>query len=241
MRTSELLAKLAGEPNDRLTIADILAALGDRSFALLVVILGLPNCIPMPPPIPIFCALLLIGVAVQIGMGRKAPCAPRFVLTRSVARKDLAKAAAKAIPLLQKLERFSQPRFDWLGHPRATLAVGALLLALALGVLTAAPFIGQIPWGWAVCLLGLGLVERDGLLIVAAVIFGAAALETLAVTVYSATVDARWGADDVAAALGFGAALLPTILPIILPGSNPGLRLCAQKTTNQPTKNNQKQ
>jgi hypothetical protein len=51
--------------------------------------------------------------------------------------------------------------------------VGALLMALALGVLTAAPVIGQIPWGWAVCLLGLGLVERDGLLIVAAVIFGA--------------------------------------------------------------------
>ncbi len=173
MRTSELLAKLAGEPNERLTIADILAALGDRSFALLVVILGLPNCIPMPPPIPIFCALLLIGVAVQIGMGRQAPWAPAFVLKRSVARKDLARAAGKAIPLLQSLERFSQPRFDWLGHPRATLAVGALLLALALGVLTAAPFIGQIPWGWAVCLLGLGLVERDGLLILGALVLGA--------------------------------------------------------------------
>ena len=173
MRTSELLTRLANEPGERLTIGDILGALGDRSFSLLVVILALPNCIPMPPPIPIFCALLLIGVAIQIGMGRKAPWAPRFVLTRSVARKDLAKAAGKAIPLLQKLERFSQPRFDWLGHPRATLAVGALLMALALGVLTAAPFIGQIPWGWAVCLLGLGLVERDGLLIVAAVVFGA--------------------------------------------------------------------
>ena len=172
MRTSELLAKLAGEPNERLTVADILAALGDRSFALLVVILGLPNCIPMPPPIPIFCALLLIGVSVQIGMGRQAPWAPAFLLNRSVARKDVARAAAKAIPLLQSLERFSQPRLDWFGHPRATLAVGALLMALSLGVLTAAPFIGQIPWGWAVCLLGLGLVERDGLLIVAALALG---------------------------------------------------------------------
>ena len=172
MRTSELLVKLAGEPNERLTIGDILATLGDRSFSLLVVILGLPNCIPMPPPIPIFCALLLIGVSVQIGMGRQAPWAPAFLLNRSVARKDVARAAAKAIPLLQSLERFSQPRLDWFGHPRATLAVGALLMALSLGVLTAAPFIGQIPWGWAVCLLGLGLVERDGLLIVAALALG---------------------------------------------------------------------
>ncbi len=172
MRTSELLVKLAGEPNERLTIGDILAALGDRSFALLVVILGLPNCIPMPPPIPIFCALLLIGVAVQIAIGCEAPWAPALVLRRSVARKDVALAASKAIPLLRKLEKFSQPRLDWFGHPRATLAVGALLMALALGVLTAAPVIGQIPWGWAVCLLGLGLVERDGLLIIGALVLG---------------------------------------------------------------------
>jgi hypothetical protein len=173
MRTSELLAKLARDPAERLTVGDILATLGDRSFSLLVVILGLPNCIPMPPPIPIFCALLLIGVAVQIGSGRHAPWAPAFVLNRSVARKDVARAAGRAIPLLERLERFSQPRFNWLGHRRATLALGALLMALALGVLVALPVVGQIPWGWAVCLLGIGLVERDGLLILGALALGA--------------------------------------------------------------------
>lgn len=172
MRTSELLTKLAAEPGDRLTIGDVLAALGDRSFSLLVVILGLPNCIPMPPPIPIFCALLLIGVSIQIGSGRHAPWAPGFVLNRSVARKDVVRAASRAIPMLEKLERFSQPRFNWLGHHRATLALGALLLALSLGVLFAVPMIGQIPWGLAVCLLGLGLVEQDGLLIVGSLALG---------------------------------------------------------------------
>ncbi len=172
MRTSELLAKLAGEPNERLTIGEVLATLGDRSFSLLVVILGLPNCIPMPPPIPIVCALFLIGVAIQIGSGRHAPWAPAFVLNRSVSRKDVARAAAKAVPLLEKLERFSQPRFNWLGHRRATLALGALLMALALGVLFAVPVIGQIPWGMAVCLLGLSLVEQDGVLIVGSLALG---------------------------------------------------------------------
>ena len=172
MRTSELLTKLADEPGDRLTIGDVLAALGDRSFSLLVVILGLPNCIPMPPPIPIVCALLLIGVSLQIGSGRHAPWAPAFVLNRSIARKDFVRAASRAIPLLEKLERFSQPRFNWLGHHRATLALGALLLALSLGVLFAVPMIGQIPWGLAVCLLGLGLVEQDGLLILGSLVLG---------------------------------------------------------------------
>ena len=172
MRTSELLARLAGEPNDRLTVGTILTKLGDRSFSLLVVILGLPNCIPMPPPIPLVCAFLLFGVAIQIALGRSAPWAPSFVMARSVAQKDVQRAANTAIPMLLKLERFSQPRLQWFGHSRAALVIGLLLMALALGLLTAAPFIGQIPWGLAVCLLGLGLVERDGVLVIAACVLG---------------------------------------------------------------------
>ena len=79
MRTSELLTRLAVEPNERLTVGTILARLGDRSFALLIVILGLPNCIPMPPPIPLVCSLLLFGVAIQIALGRRAPWLPAYV------------------------------------------------------------------------------------------------------------------------------------------------------------------
>ena len=82
------------------------------------------------------------------------------------------RAAGKAIPLLLRLERFSQPRMVWFSHSSAALALGLLLMALALGLLTAAPFIGQIPWGLAVCLLGLGLVERDGVLVIGALVLG---------------------------------------------------------------------
>jgi hypothetical protein len=50
--------------------------------------------------------------------------------------------------------------------------VGLLLLALAFGLLFAAPFIGQIPIGLAVCLVGLGFVERDGILVLAGLAAG---------------------------------------------------------------------
>jgi hypothetical protein len=54
--------------------------------------------------------------------------------------------------------------------------LGAVLLVLALGLIVAAPFIGQIPLGLAVCLVGLGLVERDGVLIIAGAVVGVAGL-----------------------------------------------------------------
>jgi hypothetical protein len=45
-------------------------------------------------------------------------------------------------------------------------------LTLALGLIVAAPIVGQIPLGLAVCLLGLGLVERDGLVVIAGLVVG---------------------------------------------------------------------
>jgi hypothetical protein len=173
MKTSQLLARLSEDTEDAVSVGSILNRLGDRSFAVLVVVLGLPNCIPMPPPIPLICALLLIGVALQICLGYRAPWVPAILRNRSLAQKDVKAATAKAIPLLLRLEQFSQPRLQWLGHERAMIAIGLLIMALAFGLLTAAPFIGQIPWGLAVCLVGLGLIERDGMLLLAAIALGA--------------------------------------------------------------------
>ena len=171
MRTSEVLMKLASSPGERLSVAAIFSSLGDKGFALLIVILGLPNCVPlMPPPIPLICGFLLIGVALQIGLGRKSPWAPAFVLARSVAQQDVRKAAEKAMPLVRKMERFSKPRLQWFEPGIANLLIALVVAVLALGVITAAPFIGQVPWGLAVCLMGLGLVERDGVLVLASVV-----------------------------------------------------------------------
>lgn len=159
-----------------MTVADIVAVLRDRAFALLVVLLGLPNCLPMPPPIPLVCGFLLALVAAQIAAGWSTPWLPRSLLGRSIPQAAVARAVSRALPILQRLERWSQPRFAFLETPVALRLVGVLLLALALGLLVAAPVIGQIPLGLAVCLVGLGLVERDGVLVLAGLIVGSIGL-----------------------------------------------------------------
>jgi hypothetical protein len=74
--------------------------------------------------------------------------------------------------MLQRLERWSRPRMSFLETPLAFRLIGFVLLAFAIGLLVAAPVIGQIPLGVAVCLVGLGLVERDGVLVVGGAIVG---------------------------------------------------------------------
>jgi hypothetical protein len=172
-RTSEVLARLADQPSDRLTVAEIVAVLRDRAFALLVVMLGLLNCLPMPPPIPLLCGLLLGLVAVQIVAGRAIPWVPKAILARSIARQDVARAVGRAMPALRRLEHWSKPRMAIFESPLALRLVGVLLFALALGLLFAAPVVGQMPLGLAVCLVGLGFVERDGFLVLAGLGVGA--------------------------------------------------------------------
>jgi hypothetical protein len=176
LRTSGILTALAALPGDRIAIGSIVAALKDRAYALLVVLLGLPNCLPMPPPIPLVCGLVLIFVALQMLTGRVIPWLPPALLSRSIGKPVLTRAVDRAVPLLVRLERISRPRLTVLGSRYAIPVIGLLILVLALGLVVAAPFIGQIPLGLAVCLVGLGLVERDGLLIIAGAAFGAVGL-----------------------------------------------------------------
>lgn len=172
MRTSGLLTALAALPGERIAVGTIVAALKDRAYALLVVLLGLPNCLPMPPPIPLVCGLVLVFVAVQMLAGLTMPWLPQALLGRSIRRTVLSRAVSRAVPVLLRLERFSKPRLTLLGSRHAMPVLGLVVLVLALGLLVAAPFIGQIPLGLAICLVGLGLVERDGVLIVIGAVLG---------------------------------------------------------------------
>jgi hypothetical protein len=185
-RISAILTALVAQPSDRLTVGDILVVLRDRAFALLVVLLGLPNCLPMPPPIPLVSGLLLALVAVQIIAGRPAPWLPRTLLHRSIARVDVERAVLRAAPIFRRLERFSRPRMTMLETAVSFRVIGVVLLILAVGIIFALPpIVGQIPLGVAVCLLGLGLVERDGVVVIAGLVIGSIGLTLNAGFVYA--------------------------------------------------------
>ena len=159
-----MLARLAGGQSERVSVLDILSSLQTRAFALLIFVLGLPNCLPMPPPIPLVCGLLLLVVSVQMIAGLKTPWFPKRVARQSVARTDIRRAVLRSLPIVRRLERWSQPRFSIFENPLASRLVGVILLVLSVGLVLAAPFVGQIPMGLAICLVGIGLVERDGLI-----------------------------------------------------------------------------
>ncbi|MFG1479595.1 exopolysaccharide biosynthesis protein [Xanthobacter sp. V4C-4] len=171
-RTSELLAAvLSAQEGEKVAIGDLINALRNRAFGILFLIFGIPNCIPMPPGVPVICGIILGLIGLQMAMGRQELWLPERIARRTFSRAMLETIVARSRPYIEKFERLSRPRYEQFAGPTARRIVGATVVLLGFTLLLPIPFLGNLPPGFAVCVFGLGLVERDGLVILAG--FGA--------------------------------------------------------------------
>lgn len=174
-RTSELLAAvLSAQEGEKVAIGDLVNALRNRAFGILFLIFGIPNCIPMPPGIPVICGIILGLIGLQMALGRQELWLPEKIAKRTFSRSMLEAIVTRSRPYIERFESFSRPRYEAFAGPTARRVVGATVVLLGIVLLLPIPFFGNLPPGFAVCVFGLGLVERDGLVILAG--FGATVL-----------------------------------------------------------------
>lgn len=167
-RTSELLAAvLAAQEGDKVAIGDLVNALRNRAFGILFLIFGIPNCIPMPPGIPVICGIVLGLIGLQMALGRQELWLPERIARQTFSRSMLDSIVTRSRPYIERFERFSRPRLEQFAGPLARRIVGATVVLLGFILLLPIPFLGNLPPGFAVCIFGLGLVERDGGVILA--------------------------------------------------------------------------
>ena len=82
-RTSELLSAIVtAHSAERIGVGEVVHALRNRAFGLSILLLGLPNCLPMPPGIPVICGVLLCLVGGQMLIGRDELWLPRWLAAR---------------------------------------------------------------------------------------------------------------------------------------------------------------
>ena len=171
-RLSQVFQSLADNANGPVTVRQIRDALGDRSFAALLVFFAAINLLPLPPGTTLVLGLPLMIVSAQMVWGRKIAWLPDFILVRSVQAEQFRALAERFIPRLVWLERWIKPRVWPMPDRYDERVIG--LLALVMGTLVTLP----IPLGnWfpalTIALSGLALSERDGILLGVAAIAGA--------------------------------------------------------------------
>lgn len=172
---SNLLVEYAqGLHDERVSIRDILESLGNRSFGFMLFLFALPNSLPMIgiPGVSTITGLPILFVALQMAFGYERVYLPSWIAKRSMATQDFQQLVERATPWIRKVERLMRPRGDWLIHGRFEPLLGLICSVLAFLLILPIPFGNLLP-AFAIVLIALGLIERDGLFVLFGIVIGA--------------------------------------------------------------------
>jgi hypothetical protein len=162
--STELEALRTRMKDQSLTLGELKRALRHRGSAMLLVLLALPFCFVAIPglSIPFGIAICCIGARMMIG---REPWLPRFIMHRRLSTARSHQLLTGAIKLARMLESLVRPRFGFLHAgpimPRVT-GLGIVIASLGLMLPLPIPFSNSVP-AWAVVLLAIGMMEKDGL------------------------------------------------------------------------------
>ncbi|MBA4489236.1 exopolysaccharide biosynthesis protein [Paracoccus sp. S1E-3] len=183
-RLSQILAEIAEDDSrSEITIADLMHLMEGRARAALIFLFAMPNVLPAPPGLSGLLGLPLLYLTWQMMLGR-VPWLPRIIAGRGFPHATFAALIQRVSPFLIRAEKLLRPRWNWLVGPRAEHLLGALMLVLAVVVTLPIPFGNMLP-AFAICLIALGVLERDGLWACLGVFVGVVALLLSATVVYA--------------------------------------------------------
>ncbi len=169
-------------PSEGMTLHDFTQALGERAFGLMLFALAMPVCIPLLYGIPQIVSLPMMVIAVQMAIGRPQPWIPRRFRERMLSKSGLQQMAAGASKYFGWIERLARPRLLLLSGPTAERLIGAIFVVFLASILLPFPATNTLP-GIGIALASIGLITRDGLLVLAGIAIGTAWILLLIVNI----------------------------------------------------------
>jgi hypothetical protein len=169
-RISDALRRLLREANGRaMTIREMVNILHGRGLQFVVILLCLPFLAPVSIPgisIPFGLAIALSGLRIAFG---HRPWLPKFILNRRISFSVLEKMVHFGCAIYERVEKVIRPRLGiLLDAPGMGMMIGSAIalsgVFLSLPIPPPFPLTNTIP-GFAIICLSLGLMERDGGLI----------------------------------------------------------------------------
>ncbi len=163
----------AGQPGEDVSIGAMLDATGQRSFGALLLVPGLLVFSPLSgiPGLPTLLAVLVGLIAAQLLVGRHHFWLPQWLLRRQAPRSKYDRAMHALKRPARWVDRLIRHRLTCLtAGPAVRLnALLCLLIALTMPPLELIPFASSVA-GLALSLAGLGMMARDGVMVLLAIV-----------------------------------------------------------------------
>ena len=175
--------------HERISIDQIMDAIGQRSFGPVLLLMGLIILAPLIgdiPGVPSLCALMVLLISVQLLLHREHFWLPQWILCRSIRTQTLFKALNLSRKPARFVDRLVRPRLTFLirGYlPTRFVALASLAVALLIPAMEFIPFSANLA-GAVLTLFGLALIGRDGLLAFLAFSFTGASVTVVVYAVF---------------------------------------------------------
>ncbi|WP_315901076.1 exopolysaccharide biosynthesis protein [Leisingera daeponensis] len=149
----------------------ILEQLGDRSFGWAILLSCLINLLPLPPGATLITAIPLLIFCGQLSLGFSSVRLPKRIARIRIPLEAMRRNVLRLRPVSRRLERIARPRLPAVFHPKREQFIGCLLFLVSLALFVPLPLSGWFP-AIALFVASIGLVERDGIIVLAGVCAG---------------------------------------------------------------------
>jgi hypothetical protein len=181
-----LLAAVTASNDDTVTIEQLVAALHERAFGVVLMLVALVNCVPLPPGISSLAGVPVLLIGLQMLLGRERPWLPASVRRRAFKRGDLLRVLLRIQPYLQHLEWVCRPRLLRVFGLMYPHLVGGIVVVLSIYIMAPMMFT-NIPPALAAVFLSVALIEEDGLMLMIGALVALIAL-TISTTLAAGTI-----------------------------------------------------
>lgn len=175
-RTSDVILALAERAKlPDVTIRTLSERLGDRTFGMLLVLVAIFNVVPF---VSALAGLLVVSLGLQMSFGMRRAWLPRWVLDHQLPAEKVRAALLVFEPKVRAIERYVRPRWQFTEAPIVDRMNGLVIALLGVIIALPVPFANMVP-AIVVIVMGLGLMERDGVVQVFAACAGLLAVTGL--------------------------------------------------------------
>lgn len=169
--SKELVELVEGLDGEDTTLGGLLEHIGDRGFGLLLLVLALPAALPIPAPgyaTPFGVLMVILGF--QMVLRKTSPSIPDFFAKRTVRYGLLSFSIKNGHLPLRVVEFLIRPRLRSISRNRGfRSAVGVIIMAMGAFMSLPIPLTNTAP-SFVIFVLAAGLLEEDGLMLLAGIL-----------------------------------------------------------------------
>lgn len=187
-KPSDIIRSLhAASGGEGLSVGRFLEILGERAFWLAIFLFALITLVAgVIPGVSTVLAVPLLLLSLQIVLGAENAWLPSKIASKHISQPVFDIVMKKGLPYVMKMEKILHPRLLWVSGAVGERLVALVMVAVTAILLVPIPGVHFLPCLGAV-ILSIGMLERDGVLIIAAVALTIGSLDAMVALIEAAS------------------------------------------------------